>query len=214
MKVGGVIICGGRSSRMGSDKALLRFEGKTLLEYVVEAVRLGIGDGRIVVVAAPHQSLPELPDATLIRDEEAHLGPLAGLAKAFSSWQGPEEWAFVTGCDAPGLVPGLIEYLCSVQKEEVVLPIVGGYQQPLVACYQIKKCLARLGGMDTRNGSLRSFTAKLSRHEVFESDLRPWDLQLQSFWNCHDPLDWEKWQASQRFPLLQTDPASQADSQS
>lgn len=199
MNLGGVILCGGRSSRMGTDKALLRFAGKTLLESVIEQVRLGIGEGPIVVVAAPQQQLPDLFGVEVIRDEETHPGPLAGLVKAFSSWQSPEEWAFVTGCDAPGLVPGLIAYLKTqlgvLPKAEVVLPVVGGYEQPLVACYQIKKCLAKLGSMDTRNGSLRSFTAKLTRYEVEESEIRKRDLQLESFWNCHDPLDWEKWQA-------------------
>ena len=89
MNLGGVILCGGRSSRMGTDKALLRFAGKTLLESVIEQVRLGIGEGPIVVVAAPQQQLPDLFGVEVIRDEETHPGPLAGLVKAFSSWQSP-----------------------------------------------------------------------------------------------------------------------------
>ncbi len=198
--VGGVVLCGGRSRRMGTDKAVLCLEGKILLEYVLDQVRLGIGQGRLVVVAAAGQPLPPLAGVEVIRDEEAYPGPLAGLWKAFSSWEGPEEWAMVTGCDAPGLVPGLLRYLGSVQQGEVVLPVVGGYEQPLVACYHIPKCLAKLRTMATGNGSLRSFTAKLDRHEVGEEEIRRWDVQLESFWNCHDPLDWEKWRSGKQNP--------------
>ena len=186
---------------MGTDKALLRFGGKTLLEHVVGRVREGIGGGRLVVVASPSQVLPPLeafgPGVEIVRDEEAFAGPVAGLVRAFGllGESGADQWAFVTGCDAPELVAELIHYLWSrrTRDVDVVLPVVDGYEQPLMACYHVGRCLELARGMAVRDSSLRSFTAKLKVMKIPEGEIRKWDLQLQSFWNCHHPKDWEKW---------------------
>lgn len=204
----GVVLCGGRSQRMGTDKALLRFGGKTLLEHVIGRVRQGIGGGRLVVVASPTQELPPLgalgDGVQVVRDEKAFAGPVAGLARAFSllGEQESDSWAFVTGCDAPELVPGLIRYLGAQRPKDadVVLPVVDGYEQPLMACYHVVRCLGVLRGMTLRDSSLRSFTARLGVWKIPEGEIRKWDFQLQSFWNCHQPKDWEKWVALQEPP--------------
>ncbi len=193
---------------MGTDKALLSFGGKTLLEYVIDRVRQGIGGGQIVVVASPYQELPPPEvfgeDVEILRDAEAFAGPVAGLARAFAWLEDsvPGCWAFVSGCDTPGLKPGLVRYLGAnrPQDKDVVLPEVGGYGQPLSACYQVRKCIALLNKMETKNSSLRSFTAQLDVWAIPERDIRKWDSQLQSFWNCHLPEDWEKWVALQGGP--------------
>lgn len=193
---------------MGTDKALLRFGGKTLLEHVVGRVREGIGGGRLVVVASPSQKLPPLeafgPGVEIVRDEEAFAGPVAGLSRAFDLLgnQEGDHWAFVTGCDAPELVTGLIRYLGSRRPRDadVVLPVVDGYEQPLMACYHVGRCLGVLREMAVRDSSLRSFTAKLDVLKIPEGEIRKWDLQLQSFWNCHRPKDWEKWTGLQETP--------------
>lgn len=207
---------------MGTDKALLRFGGKTLLEHVVGRLREGIGGGRLVVVASPFQELPPLeafgPEVEIVRDEKAFAGPVAGLARAFGllGESGGDKWAFVTGCDAPELVTGLIRYLGSRRPMEadVVLPVVDGYEQPLMACYHVGRCIDLLKDMCVRDSSLRSFTSKLAVMTIPEMEVRKWDQQLQSFWNCHRPKDWERWVAMQTALRsggnLADEPASQS----
>ena len=58
--VGGIVLCGGRSTRMGTSKAMLPFGPETMLQRVVRL--LGTVVSPIIVVAAPEQSLPKLPD--------------------------------------------------------------------------------------------------------------------------------------------------------
>ena len=79
MKVGGVILCGGRSSRMGRAKAWLPFGEETMLQRIVRILRTIVDP--IVVVAASGQEIPPLPaDVLIARDPEDGRGPLQGLA--------------------------------------------------------------------------------------------------------------------------------------
>src|SRR3982750_1451674 len=64
MQIGGVILCGGKSSRMGYPKALLPFGPELMLQRMVRL--LGEVVSPIVVVAAPEQELPELPPDVLL----------------------------------------------------------------------------------------------------------------------------------------------------
>ncbi len=64
MNAGGIVLCGGRSTRMGSPKALLPFGSETMLQRVVRL--LGSVVSPIVVVAAPDQQLPPLPQGIVI----------------------------------------------------------------------------------------------------------------------------------------------------
>jgi molybdenum cofactor guanylyltransferase len=93
-RAGGIVLCGGRSSRMGTPKHLLPFgerrtdcqsvPQRTMLQVVVETLRSVVSP--VVVVRAVGQELPELPpDVLLAEDEEPELGPLAGLCAGMAA---------------------------------------------------------------------------------------------------------------------------------
>ena len=71
-----IVLAGGRSSRMGRAKALLRFGGETVIARVVRTLQLSFNE--IVVVAAADQELPDLP-AALVRDQTPYQGPEGGM---------------------------------------------------------------------------------------------------------------------------------------
>ena len=78
MAEAGIVLCGGKSTRMGSSKALLPFGSETMLQRVVRL--LGEVVSPMVVVAAVDQDLPALPrDVIIARDEREARGPLEGL---------------------------------------------------------------------------------------------------------------------------------------
>src|SRR5438045_459856 len=86
-KVGGIVLCGGQSRRMGRPKATLPFGPELLLPRVLRLLCQAVDP--IVVVAAPEQDLPNLPDETIIvRDEEKGRGPLQGLAAGLAALHG------------------------------------------------------------------------------------------------------------------------------
>ena len=77
-----IILAGGRSSRMGTPKALLPFDGEPLIVHI--AAQLQRMFDEVVVVAAPGQQLPSLP-VTLVRDDVAYQGPVGGICYGLQS---------------------------------------------------------------------------------------------------------------------------------
>src|SRR5688572_15258054 len=100
MQFGGIVLCGGKSSRMGYPKALLPFGPELMLQRVVRLLREVVSP--IVVVAAHDQALPPLPSDTLLaRDERPERGPLEGLHAGLAALAGRVEAAYATSCDVP-----------------------------------------------------------------------------------------------------------------
>ncbi len=100
LSVAGIVLCGGRSRRMGRPKAWLPFAGETMLSRVTRVLRQAVEP--IVVVAAQVEDVPRLPsDVLLVRDEEEGLGPLAGLAAGLKFLEGRADAAYLSSCDVP-----------------------------------------------------------------------------------------------------------------
>ena len=146
---GGVVLAGGRSSRMGAPKSALEWHGSTLLRRTVGIVGRAAG-GPVVVVRAVGQQLPELPPGTIVVDDPrpgkgplqgiaAGLGALAGLADRSRAGERPE-FAFVCSTDLPFLHPAFIGRVLALLREDgadVALPVARGYRQPLAAGYRV-----------------------------------------------------------------------------
>jgi molybdopterin-guanine dinucleotide biosynthesis protein A len=136
MTTGGIVLCGGRSTRMGSPKALLPFGDETMLQRVVRL--LGTVVSPLVVVAAPDQSLPDLPAAVSItRDEREGRGPLEGLRAGLKALPASVGAAYVTSCDVPLLVPAFVQHMIElVGDAEIAVMEIDGFAHPLSAVYR------------------------------------------------------------------------------
>src|SRR4051795_2243728 len=92
----GIVLAGGRSSRMGSPKAALEWHGSTLLRRVCGIVGRAV-DGPVVVVRAPEQELPALPDSIeVVEDAREGRGPLQGLAAGLAALRDEAPVAYVS----------------------------------------------------------------------------------------------------------------------
>lgn len=133
---GAIVLCGGRSRRMGRPKAWLPFGPEVLLQRVVRL--LGEVAGPIVVVAAPGQDLPELPDSiTIVRDPVSDRGPLQGLAAGLASLPDEVDLAYATATDVPFLRPAWVTRLIDlIGDRDLAIPEIGGYLHPLAALYR------------------------------------------------------------------------------
>ena len=136
MTNGAIVLCGGKSGRMGRPKAMLPFGPETMLERVVGRVR-AVG-GPVVAVAAIRQELPALgPGVRVARDRRAGRGPLEGIRAGLAALRGEVEAAFVTGCDVPLLVPDFVRRMVELAAGfDVAVPHVGGHDEPLSAVYR------------------------------------------------------------------------------
>ena len=137
MTPGGIVLCGGRSSRMGTQKAWLPAGDETFLGRTVRVV--GGVCSPVVVVAADGQELPPLPaGVAVVRDAAPDNGPLQGLLAGLTALQGRCEVAFVAACDLPGLSPDLVRaVLAGLGDAAACVPVAGGRDHPLAAAYRL-----------------------------------------------------------------------------
>ncbi|GEL21349.1 hypothetical protein PSU4_03030 [Pseudonocardia sulfidoxydans NBRC 16205] len=135
----GIVLAGGRSSRMGTAKAALDWFGVPLLARVAGLVGRAV-DGPVVVVRAPGQSLPPLPARVEVVDDPVEgRGPLQGIAVGLDAVAGRAGAAFVTATDLPLLHPAYVRRVLALLDDEhdVVVPQVHGFPQPLAAAYRV-----------------------------------------------------------------------------
>ena len=134
----GIVLAGGKSSRMGSPKAGLEWHGSTLLRRVTGIVARSV-DGPVVVVSAPGLEVPALDGAVVVvTDDREGRGPLQGLAAGLAAIGDRAELAYVSSTDVPLLHPAFVRRVVGALDDtlDVVLPEVGGYRQPLSAAYR------------------------------------------------------------------------------
>lgn len=131
-----VILCGGRSSRMGRDKGAIEFEGATLLQRTVTAAAKVASE--VVLVRAPGQALTAVTAGcpiVVVEDAIEGQGPLYGMATGLAAAHGDR--CLVLGVDMPFLQPALLRLLLDRLTEGVeggsrwVVPIAESRPQPL-----------------------------------------------------------------------------------
>lgn len=138
--VAAIVLAGGRSRRMGADKALLEWNGGTLVLHVAGVLRTAVG-GPVVVVRGVGQTLPPLPGVELVHDAVPDAGPLEGLRAGLLALEGRVEIAFVASVDLPLLRPALVRCVVGAlgddPRAQLAAPEVGGRVQPLAAAYRL-----------------------------------------------------------------------------
>lgn len=191
MHTGGIILCGGRSTRMGMPKATLPFGGELMVQRVVRL--LGQVVQPLVVVAAPDQLLPQLPHGVLVaRDRREGRGPLEGLYAGLNALAPYADAAYATSCDTPLLsiefVRRMIDELADHQTAVPVEP--EGFHHPLAAVYRtdITPHLAQLLAVD----QLRPVFLydRLDTRRVPVEQLRDVDPDLKTLSNLNRPEDY------------------------
>jgi molybdenum cofactor guanylyltransferase len=195
----GVVLAGGRSSRMGTPKAALEWHGSTLL-YRTTALLARTVTGPVVVVAAPGQELPELPPGVqVVEDPVEGLGPLQGIATGLAAVADRAPAAFVCSTDLPFLHPAFLRRVLralALPEIDVVLPVARGFRQPLAAGY--RSALAGLVRSLVDEGNLRPGMLfkecrvdELSDAELLaDTDLARLDPELDSVVNVNTPDDY------------------------
>jgi molybdenum cofactor guanylyltransferase len=126
------VLAGGKSTRMGSDKAFVVLEGQTLLERVLHAVRAVTQDAMIVGARSKF-----LMYAPVVEDIFPDRGPLGGIHAALMATA--TDLNLILAVDLPFVEPSFLTYICNRAREseaDVVVPRAAGGWQPLCAVYR------------------------------------------------------------------------------
>lgn len=142
----GVVLTGGRSTRMGQDKSLLRVGGRALTSIVATALKEA-GATEVLAVGGDLASLEELPEIDLaIEDAFPGEGPLGGLITALDA--AANDIVVVLACDTPRIdstTPNhLVECLSASPQSAVAYAVVEGRAQPLTAAWKRSAALPAL----------------------------------------------------------------------
>ena len=189
-RFGGIVLCGGRSTRMGRPKATLPFGPELMVQRVVRLVREVVSP--VVVVAAADQPLPSLAaDILVARDERPERGPLEGLLAGLSRLAPLAEAAYVTSCDVPLLQPAFIRRMTELLGDQaIVVPKEERFHHPLAAVYRTN-ITDRITELLSADRLRPVFLFELTdTREVNVEELRMVDPDLQSLRNLNTPEEY------------------------
>jgi molybdopterin-guanine dinucleotide biosynthesis protein A len=193
VKTGAIVLCGGKSSRMGQDKATLPFGPELMLQRVVRLLGEVVEPAQIVVVASSEQALPSLPSEVMIaRDAQPERGPLEGLAAGLRAIATHADVVYLTACDVPLLSPGFVERMFALLENfDIVVPHDGQHYHPLSAVYRtnVLEQVERLLAADRL--SPRMLFSDVRTREVPIDELRAVDPELRTLANLNHPHEYQ-----------------------
>jgi molybdopterin-guanine dinucleotide biosynthesis protein A len=187
-EVSAVILAGGRSRRLGVDKALLKLDGEWLLERIANALA-SLSDDLLVVVD-DRDKLGHLGLRT-VADARPGLGPLGGIYSGLQAMR--HERGLFVACDMPLLNAGLLRYMVSLSSDfDVVIPRIGDNVEPLHAVYS-KVCAMPVADL-LEQGDLRivHFFSQVRVRYVEQTEIDAYDPQHWSFFNINTADDLER----------------------
>lgn len=177
------IQAGGKSSRMGTDKSFVQFNGRALIEVVRDAVA-GLGDELILITNKPdayaHLGLP------MFADLYPDTGPLGGIYTALHHAAHPH--VLTVACDMPWLNRPLLDYMAGLRASaDVIVPRWDKFPEPLHAIYS-KACLEPIREkLDAQLFKITVFYGRVSVRFVERAEIERYDPDGRSFVNVNTP---------------------------
>jgi molybdopterin-guanine dinucleotide biosynthesis protein A len=190
-----VLLAGGRSTRIGVEKALVDFRGKPLVQWVLDVLSR-VGDEVVASVSTtPSEGLVHAlgRSVIIVPDRRPGMGPVEGLISAFGVVRG--EYVAVAPTDAPFLQRELFEVLFSrAEGLAGAVPVVNGYYEPLIAVYHRDLYLKALETVSDR-GRTKPVDAYplLDLAFVEDQELLDAGISMDAFVNINLPEEMERY---------------------
>lgn len=185
-----VVLAGGRSTRMGRNKAELPVEGTTLLEWIVRRLGPAFAETLVAGAAAPS-------GARAVTDRVPDGGPLAGVVSALAAARTPN--VFVLACDVPRASARLASLLLErVAGHDAAVPRVGGRAQPACAVYPAASATAIGRLFDGGEPRLRRVLDVIDVRFVGDDELTARGVDAVELADLDTPADYEAFLASLR----------------
>ena len=183
-----IILAGGKSSRLGQNKALQTIGGQSLIQWIVD--RLATLSTEIIIATAHGETLPcsSAPGIKTVADVYPGKGPLVGIYSGLVATS--SSWAFVVGCDMPFLSVGLLDYMSQISSTfDVVVPQTREKVEPLCAVYS-KNCLRSIHNLLEREElRLSELLNMVKVRYIEEAEINRFDPEHLSFFNINTQAD-------------------------
>ena len=180
------IIAGGRSRRMGRDKALVDLDGRPMLQHVIDRVS-DLGQAQTLLVSNDHAAHARF-SLPMQRDSLPDAGSLGGIYTALLHSRC--DHTLVVACDMPFLSPTLMLRMLELREEgghDVIVPRVDGYPQGLHALYS-QACLAPVRErIEAGRLKVIGFYDQMRVRYLDEQEWQPLDPTGQALSNINTP---------------------------
>lgn len=185
----GIILAGGKNSRMGTNKAFLEIDGNRLIDKTINIYREIFSE--IIIVTNDPLSYIEFTDTAIVTDIYKGKGPLGGIYTGL--FYSKNDHAFISACDMPFLNKDFIIYLTGqADKFDIVVPQLSEGFQPLHAIYS-QKCLSHIKKMLIADKlKITGFYKEVRLLSIPEEKITPFSQDGRLFLNVNTPEDMEK----------------------
>lgn len=184
-KITGIILAGGKSSRMGKDKGLCEYKGRALVTYAIEVLKPLCGR---IIICANNQEEYNVFGFEVFPDEIKGIGPMGGILSGLK--QSETEHNLVLSCDTPFVTGDLFQRLIQhIEKNQIVVPFhQDGKLEPLAAYYATNVIAELAQCVESGDYKMMNFLQKV-RTGTFDVDsLWPGEA-IQLFHNLNTPDD-------------------------
>ncbi|WP_167553162.1 molybdenum cofactor guanylyltransferase [Evansella clarkii] len=190
MNAGLIVLSGGKSSRMGRNKALLPIEGKAMIQRIFDSLGEEFSD-RILVTNRPEEYAPLLPDdVKIVSDVYPGSGPLSGIHAGLLA--SAAEYNVVAACDMPYVSKHVAELLVKKsQGFDAVVPRFNRMRQPLFAVYHKSVAGEIEGILEGNDFRVNNLWKKLNTLWLEEDDLSTIPEIERAFLNINNPEEYE-----------------------
>jgi molybdopterin-guanine dinucleotide biosynthesis protein A len=158
MNISAVLLAGGKSRRMGHDKATILFRGKPLWQIQLDLLHeLRLAE---IFVSARTEPAWRPPDLTFVPDEPPSRGPLSGLTATLTRIRSSH--LLVLAIDMPSMNEDHLRYLCDkIEPDRGVLPVIGDRAEPLAAIYPVEARIDFVHALSGVDFSMQTLTNQL-----------------------------------------------------
>ena len=186
MKIGAIVLAGGKSSRMGQDKGLMNFRGKPMVQWVLESVSRLTKDVLIVAHDGRYREFGH----NVVGDEIKEIGPIGGIVTGLH--QSACEVNLVLGCDLPFVTAELLEFMLENHRDVLVTcGFDGQHIHPLVGVYDRSALSGLTSCIHNGNHKLTGAVKQLPHRLLDLPNTMP---GFRSEWllNVNTPREWEE----------------------
>jgi len=186
--VAAFVLAGGKSSRMGRDKAFLQLDGRTLLE---RAIDLAHTISEAVRIVGAHEKFATY--GPVVEDVYAGRGPLGGIHAALSHTNSALN--LMLAVDLPFIRADFLKYMVQCAKDAgavVTVPKTAGGYHPLCGVYTRDFVPIAEAALKEERNKIDALFRETRTHVINEADLEKFAFDAAMFENLNTPEDWER----------------------
>jgi molybdenum cofactor guanylyltransferase len=192
----GIILAGGKNSRMGATKAFLTINGTRLIDIILKVYRNIFSE--IIIVTNDPLDYTEFSDVVVVTDIYKEKKALGGIYTGL--FYASSEYSFVIACDMPFLNKDFILFMTKLTgKHDIIVPLPDDGYQPLHAIYS-QRCLIAIKRLITADKlKITGFYKEMRLMTITEEQIKPFNQDGRLFLNINTPEDLAKLKAERQI---------------